>query len=221
MGTVGFIARLRKDFEYRAYIGSTVSFFASLAFMGYNIFLGAVYGTVWNIGVAAYYLLLVAVRAFVGVEEIKFKKQGLCAESKEEKRKNVFLVQCVLLFLLDLALVGPITIMVLQQKAVAYSVIPAITVAAYTVFKIVTSSVSYVKTRKTANLGVRAFKNLNFIDALVSVLSLQYTLLMTFGDGITGDMFTLCAVTSFAVWTLLVAVSVTNLIKAIKIKRAG
>ena len=44
---------------------------------------------------------------------------------------------------------------------------------------------------------------------------------MTFGDGITGDMFTLCAVTSFAVWTLLVAVSVTNLIKAIKIKRAG
>ena len=174
-----------------------------------------------DIGVAAYYLLLVAVRAFVGVEEIKFKKQGLCAESKEEKRKNVFLVQCVLLFLLDLALVGPITIMVLQQKAVDYSVIPAITVAAYTVFKIVTSSVSYVKTRKTANLGVRAFKNLNFIDALVSVLSLQYTLLMTFGDGITGDMFTLCAVTSFAVWTLLVAVSVTNLIKAIKIKRAG
>lgn len=111
--------------------------------------------------------------------------------------------------------------MVLQQKAVDYSVIPAITVAAYTVFKFVTSSVSYVKTRKTANLGVRAFKNLNFIDALVSVLSLQYTLLMTFGDGITGDMFTLCAVTSFAVWTLLVAVSVTNLIKAIKIKRAG
>lgn len=45
MRTVGFIARLRKDFEYRAYIGSTVSFFASLAFMGYNIFLGAVYGT--------------------------------------------------------------------------------------------------------------------------------------------------------------------------------
>ena len=65
-------------------------------------------------------------------------------------------MQCVLLFLLDLALVGPITIMVLQQKAVDYSVIPAITVAAYTVFKIVTSSVSYVKTRKTANLGVRA-----------------------------------------------------------------
>ncbi len=87
MGTVGFIARLRKDFEYRAYIGSTVSFFASLAFMGYNIFLGAVYGTVWNIGVAAYYLLLVAVRAFVGRDKIQKARAVRGEQGGEEKKR--------------------------------------------------------------------------------------------------------------------------------------
>lgn len=216
----GFLKRIRSDFEYRAYVTSIVSFFASLAFAGYNIFLGAAYETVWNISIAVYYLLLVGVRAFVGIKEIKFKKSGLTDEEKEERRKNVFLAQSVMLFLIDMALMGPITIMVLQEKAIDYTAIPAIAIAAYTVFKIVTSSISYAKTRKMKNLGVRSFKNLNFIDALVSVLTLQYTLLMTFGDGITGEMLTLCAITSFGIWALLIAVSVMNLIQSVKIKRA-
>ena len=221
MGTVGFIARLRKDFEYRTYVTSTVSFFASLAFAGYNIFLGAAYKTVWNIGIAVYYFLLVCVRAFVGYKEIKFKKSGLSDGEKEERRKNVYIAQSIILFLIDVALVGPITIMVLQRKSVDYSKIPAIAMAAYTVFKIVTSSISYVKTRKMTNLSLRIFKNLNFIDALVAVLTLQYTLLMTFGDGVTGEMFPLCAATSFAVWAFLIIVSITNLFQAIKIKKAA
>lgn len=222
MGTVegGFFKRIRKDFEFRTYVASTVSFFISVAFVGYNVFLAVIYKTVWNTGIAAYYLLLVGIRAFVGYKEIKFKKAELTDGEKEEKRKNVFLVQSVLLFALDLALIGSITIMVLQRRSVAYSEIPAITIAAYTVFKIVTASVSYAKTRKLTNLGVRAFKNLNFIDALVSVLTLQYTLVMTFGDGVTGDMFTLCAVTSFVILAFIITISVSNLIRAAKIKKS-
>ncbi|MDE7083514.1 MAG: hypothetical protein K2O89_07430 [Clostridia bacterium] len=220
MAANAFLKRIREDFEFRTYITSTVSFVVSLAFAAYNIFLGAAYKTVWNVGIAVYYLLLVGVRAFVGYKEIKFKKTGLSVEEKEERRKNVYLVQSITLFLIDLALTGPITIMVMQGKSVNYSEIPAIAVAAYSVFKIVTSSVSYAKTRKFSNLGVTALKNVNFIDALVSVLTLQYTLLMTFGDGIKGDMFTLCAVSSFAILALLIAVSVTNLVKAINIKKA-
>ena len=42
--------------------------------------------------------------------------------------------------------------MVMQGKSVNYSEIPAIAVAAYTVFKIVTATMSYVKTRKLSFL---------------------------------------------------------------------
>lgn len=222
MGTAegGFFKRIRKDLEFRTYVASAVSFFVSVAFAGYNVFLAVVYKAVWNIGIAAYYLLLVGIRALVGYKEIKFKKANLTDAEKEEKRKNVFLVQSVLLFALDVALTGPITIMVLQRRSVDYSEIPAITIAAYTVFKIVTASVGYAKTRKLTNLGVRAFKNLNFIDALASVLTLQYTLIMTFGDGVTGEMFTLCAVTSFVILAFIIALSVSNLIRAVKIKKS-
>jgi hypothetical protein len=113
----GFFKRIRSDFEYRTYFNSTVSFFASIVFAGYNIFLGAVYETVWNIGIAAYYVLLVGVRAFVGFKEIRLRKSELPDAEKEEIRKNIFIVQSVLLFVIDLALTGPITIMVMKAKA--------------------------------------------------------------------------------------------------------
>lgn len=217
----GFFKRIRSDFEYRTYFTSTVSFFASIVFAGYNIFLGAVYETVWNIGIAAYYVLLVGVRAFVGFKEIRLRKSELPDAEKEEIRKNIFIVQSVLLFVIDLALTGPITIMVMQGKSVNYSEIPAIAVAAYTVFKTVTATMSYVKTRKLSNVSITVLKNVNFIDAIVSVLTLQYALVMTFGDGVTGNMLTVCAITSFAFLAFLVAVSIANLIKAVKIKRVA
>ncbi|MBD5585538.1 MAG: hypothetical protein HDQ88_10685 [Clostridia bacterium] len=220
-GESTFFKRLKTDFEFRTYITSTVSFFVTFLFAVYNVFLGIAYKTVWNIGIAVYYLLLVGVRAFVGYKEIKLKKSQLEEIVKDERRKNVYIAQSVMFFIIDLALIGPITLMVLQRKSVDYSKIPAIAIAAYTVFKIATSSVSYAKTRNAEHLSVKMLKNVNFIDALVSVLTLQYTLIMTFDSkGITGSMLTLCAITSFVIWVFLIAVSVTNLIRAVKTKRA-
>ncbi len=67
----GFFKRIKNDFEFRTYVTSSLSFFATLLFAGYNVFLGVAYKSVWNTGIAVYYLLLVGVRAFVGYKEIK------------------------------------------------------------------------------------------------------------------------------------------------------
>lgn len=204
------------DFEKRTFFTSAFSFTASLIFAGYNIFLGAAYKTAWNIGIAAYYALLTGLRAYVGVHEIKWNKSGLSEEEKNGKRKKLFLLQSIFLFIIDFALIAPISLMVLQRKNVEYSKIPAIAIAAYTVYKIVFSTKSFVKTKQTPHPSVKILRTLNFIDALVSVLSLQYTLIMTFGDGVNGDMLTLTATSSFVIWAFLFAVSVTTLVRAIR-----
>lgn len=59
-------------------------------------------------------------------------------------------------------------------------------------------------------------RNVNLVDALVSVLSLQYALVMTFGGGIEGDMLFLCAFSSLAVWGFLIILSVVNAVKSRK-----
>ena len=207
------------DYVYRTYISSAVSLFFTAVFAGYNVFLWFAYGAAWNIGIAVYYALLSGIRTYVFISENKLRKRRLTEERKDGERKKLFFVQSIFLFITDLALITPISLMVVQQKQIEYSAIPAIAVAAYTTYKIIISAVNFAKNKNRPNLSVRIFRNVNFVDALVSVLSLQYTLIMTFGDGIMGDMKILCAVSSFAIWAFLIVISAFTLAKAIKLRK--
>lgn len=209
-----FIERLRKDYEYRTLVISIFSLSATAAFAFYNIFCAILYKSAWNIWIGFYYFLLVTVRCAILLWELR-----LCRSGRAEGKKSFvfYLILSLFLFMIDLVLVGPITMMVQQKKPVEYSTIPAITAAAYTVFRIAMASRNYVKTRKKYNLSVKMFRNISFIDALVSVLTLQYTLVITFGDGVAGEMLTVCAVSSFAIWAFLILISAGSVVQAVKL----
>lgn len=210
-------AKIKSEYEFRTYIFAAISIIISLIFAIFNTVLAFLYNASWNSGIAVYYYILAFERAVVCSCEVKWYKAGLDESEKEQKRKKLYFAQSIVLLILDLALVTPISLMVLQQKAVNYSIIVAISMAAFTTYKIIMSSRGFIKTRKNYNLGVRILKNLNFIEALVSVLSLQYTLIMTVDGSVQGDMFVLCAVTSFAIWAFVVVVSLISLVKSINI----
>ena len=53
---------------------------------------------------------------------------------------------------------------------------------------------SRIKVRRVF-VGVRIIRDVYFKDALVSVISLQYVLIKTFGDGVNGVMLTVSEVT--------------------------
>lgn len=108
--------------------------------------------------------------------------------------------------------------MVMQQKEIHYTAIPAIAIAAYTTYKVTMSAKHFIKTRKSNHLSIKMLRNINFVDALVSVLSLQYTLIMTFdGGSIKKDMHTLCAISSLIIWGWIIVISVFTLSRAIKL----
>lgn len=212
------VIRMKEDYIFRTFIFSAGSFLITFVFTIYNIFLAFVYRAAWNIGISVYYALLLCIRAYVIFSEYRLYKHEV-KEKEERIRKNLFLTQSILLLIIDLALIAPITMMVLQEKEIHYSEIPAITIATYTCYKIIMSSRNYIKTRKTNYLSVRTIRNVNFIDALVSVLSLQYTLIMTFSAESNKDMLGLTATSSFIIWAFIVVISILNLRNAIKIKK--
>ncbi len=216
---IKLLKRIKNDYVFRTFISSALSFFITVLFTAYNVFLCIAYEAVWNIGIAVYYALLLSIRAYVIFSERKFHKEKLADEQKENKRTKLFLIQSIFLFIIDFALIAPISLMVLQKKTVNYSTIPAITVAAYTTYKIVISTRNIIKTRNVLHLSLTILRTVNFVDALVSVLSLQYTLIITFGGGMDKDMFILCAVSSFAIWTLLVLISLKSLFQSVKLKK--
>lgn len=214
---IGVLKRIKNDYVFRTFIFSALSFFVTLVFTVYNTFLGVAYKSVWNIGIALYYALLLCIRAYIIFSERKFYKNNLTDEQKDRKRKIIFFVQSILLLIIDFALIAPISLMVLQKRAIKFSQIPAIAMAGYTSFKIFVSTRNIFKTKFEMNLSIKMLRNINFIDALVSILSLQYTLIMTFGGGLDEDMFTLCAISSFCIYVLLFILSLKTFLSSIRI----
>ena len=205
-----FLKRMKNDYTFRTFVFSSLSCFVTVAFAGCNAILAIIYRSAWNIGSC--------IRIYVIFSERKFYKTGLDEQRKGRQRKKRFLVQSILLFIIDFILIAPIAMMVMQQKEIHYTAIPAIAIAAYTTYKVTMSAKHFIKARKSNHLSIKMLRNINFVDALVSVLSLQYTLIMTFdGGSIKKDMHTLCAISSLIIWGWIIVISVFTLSRAIKL----
>ena len=122
-------------------------------------------------------------------------------------RRRTFLVRSALLLVLDLALILPVSM----------GLIPAITMATYTTWKITMASVHIGRQRRRGSgILVAELRTVNFIDALVAVLTLQNTLIMVEGTAADGSaMLPLPAVSSGAIYAVIVAVTIRMLQKGL------
>ena len=107
--------------------------------------------------------------------------------------------------------------MVRQLKPVSLTLVPAISMAAYTTFRIVMASIHLKKRKLSSNCLVRLLRTINFIDALVAILTLQNTLIMVISDerGLS-KMLPFTAITSGAVWLFILVLSVLAIRRGIR-----
>ena len=88
--------------------------------------------------------------------------------------------------------------MIIHPKDVSFGLIPSIAVAAYTTYKITIAIINYVKVKKYNNIMFKFVNELSVVDAFVSILTLQHTLIMVNG-GMTTQMLKLSSATSFII----------------------
>ena len=77
------------------------------------------------------------------------------------------------------------------------------------------ASVNLKKRKRSANSLVRLLRVISFIDALVSILTLQNTLIMVNSVGDGAEMLTLSAITSAAIMLAVLALSLAAMIKGV------
>ncbi len=211
-----FWNNLIHDRLFRWYIFAGVSFLASFAFAIYNLVIGIIFRLVWNFSVSFYYLFLMTIKAIILHYEYKWKD-----DSRAEIQRNrltLLKVENIFLLLIDLALIAPIVLMVLQEKqTVNVGMIPAITMAAYTTYKIVTACINYNRSGKTDNLALYGLKIISLKEAIVSIITLQNTMVVVFGS--VSDMWTLTTWTTGGMFALILGISIYQLIKFNKIKK--
>ena len=200
-----------ENYSFKTLISSTASLCVTTLFALYHGFLGLALSSIWHGSICVFYLLLVAIRGNILLTEYRIKSKS--EKEKQNRRQKIFYATSALLFLLNLALILPVSIMVRLQKPINIGEIPAIAMAAYTTYKI-TMAIIHMRKRQVRHMLIRELRTINLIDALVSILTLQNTLIMVKQKG--EDMLPVSAVSSAIIYVVILGVTIRMLLKGIR-----
>ncbi len=159
-----------------------VSLYGSLVWNAlYGIFqlwLGFYHHTFWFYSLGAYYICLGVMRFFLVRHTTRYAPGE---KMQTELKKYRF---CGIVFLvMNLALALIIFFMVYWNRTFEHHMITAITMAAYTFTALTTAIINVIKYRKYNSPVFSASKAISLAAALVSMLTLESTMLTTFSDG--------------------------------------
>ena len=173
-----YARRWREDARLRV----KLSLYASLAWNTlYGIFqlwLGFYHRTFWFLSLGAYYIFLAVMRFFLAHHTARYSpRERMRSELKRYRACGI-----VLLFM-NLALALIVFFMVYWNRTFDHHMVTAIAMAAYTFTALATAIVNVVKYRKYQSPVYSASKAISLAAACVSMLTLESTMLTTFGDG--------------------------------------
>lgn len=207
--------RLVKEQRYRAIFAATIGFSLNLLYALYNGVLGALNHAPWFAAMCAYYIILGTMRFSAILCERKNDTLSLQTEILVSKRTGI------LLALLSVVLVGVIYISVSQNIATKYDEIIMITIATYTFGKIILASIRAVKQRHHPSPLLAAIRCIGYAEVAASILTLQRSMLASFGEMDDTKALILNAATGAAVCLFVLALGITLLTKKERMYQNG
>ena len=203
-----FIGAWQSDYEFKTFVSSFFSAIINFLYMIYNGYLGVCHSSIWNGSICVYYIMLAAIRAFVvSSRHLKPEDPGI---------RNLYIFTHILMLMMNAALIVPVIVMIRGERSYGFGLIPAISLAAYTFYKIIMVLINYRRSRKEDNLMVGELYTIRLIDTMVSILTLQNTLIILNEGKIAGSMKVLSIVSSIC---FLILISVITVLSFLKIRK--
>lgn len=177
-----FASHMAGDYRYRTVVFAVPGLILNLIFAVFNGGMGIAGRSAWFGTLSVYYGLLSMMRFHVVMYDRK--------TSKLERTKPVELEEllvyrnCGILFIImTAALIGAVILLQQSKGGKHYPGVAIFAVAAYTFYKAIVSVINLVKAGKMRTPLLMAIRDIGYIDACVSVLTLQTAMFAAFGDG--------------------------------------
>lgn len=170
-------SKLFEDVRFRTEISIYQGLFINILYIAIEIFSGIIYKSVWFISLAIYYFLLALMRIIL---LYRGKNKKIILEKNEEEFRRYRACGIILLFM-NQALAGIVIFIVYCNKGFEYSGILIYAIAMYAFYAFTTAIINIVKFRKLHSPVLSAAKIINFVAAMVSMLSLTTAMLARYG----------------------------------------
>ena len=183
-----------------------LSLSANLVFALLHAATGFAFRSWWLITLGAYYLVLSIMR--LGVVMSGKNQSGFV-------RRFVG----IMLMLMSLCLVGMIILSAVKDRGNEYHEIVMIAMAAYSFTKVTLAIINLIRSKKDVSDATKTLRNISFCHALVSILSLQRSMLVSFDGMSVGDIVLMNTLTGSGVCILVMLLGI-NLIGGRKVDMA-
>lgn len=203
--------RYMTDTAFKVRVSLVASLSINLAYSVFHLLSGIVYASFWIGAVAVYYILLSLVRFILLYHIEKRQGEGRAAEYRSYRTAGILMI-C-----LNIPLSGIVLNMILTEHTPNTSDVFVIASATYTFYILTVSTVDMIRYHRYNSPVMSASKVIRLTAALVSVLSLETSMLVQFGEGEGGDFRkTMTALTGCGVCVMILAMSVYMIVKANK-----
>lgn len=190
-----------------------LNFFLNFLYAFYNGVLGIINHSIWFIIMCAYYIVLSTMRLSAVLCDWKNKNT-----SSNDIEYFVMKLCGVLLVLLNFVLAGAIYISLSQDIATKYDKIIMITIATYTFYKITITIIKAVKQHKNPLPLLSVIRSISYAEVAASVLTLQRSMLVSFGSMNNADIHTMNILTGSAVCLFVLILGIVLIIRGAKKK---
>lgn len=143
-----------------------ISLAVNIAYSIYHVVVGVSTRSWWLFTIGIYYVILSTVR-FVIIRH-KVNKNSLLRFTG------------IMLMMLSVSLIGTVILAFVKDRGKAFHLIVMLTIAVYAFSKITLATIKLIKARKSRSAKTVALRNISFADALVSIFSLQRSMLVSF-----------------------------------------
>lgn len=197
------------DLTFRTMIFAAVGMLINVGYAAFNAVYGIIiavnYGlvatSIWYCAVAIYYIILSVTRAIIITRTRNVNVSAtLTAQQQNAQKIKIYRGTGVFLLILTVALIIILWTMVqYPSMGFRFEGLLIFVAAAFTCYKIVFAVHNLIRVRGINDYAVRAVRNINFTDALVSVLALQTALLAAYSEGVDFTWLTALVGTSVCV----------------------
>ena len=163
---------MKKRIEISLPQRSVISLLINLAYALWNVWLGTSEKSWWFVTIGAYYITLTLMRSVA----LTFWKVGRKDSRLLIKFTGIALVAT------SLPLLGIAIIAYVRDVGSRFHEIIMISIALYSFSKITLAIISLVKAKKHSSCAELSLRHISFADAVVSIASLQRSMLVSFGE---------------------------------------
>ena len=171
-----YIQKYIIDKHMRLKITIIISLAFNFFYALFQFFIGLYHSSFWFYSMFVYYFILTIIRLFLSSHILKY------SVNENEKTETIkYLICGYLMLILNIALTVMVIFMVVWDKTFNHHQITTIALAAYTFTSFTVAIVSYIKYRKFKSPVYSAAKSISLTSASVSIITLEATMLTSFG----------------------------------------